>query len=286
MLIDRYLCLHLYLLTLHFSLSSLFAFALLLPPTLIFFLHVPLVQVTRLLRSEQKGKVENVQQASVLAKSKMLRMHSGFIPEESFRMRKKFLIDKHLSQGKEKNPMDAMAMMNDPSMFMDMMKKNMVMVVPQMAMMGWVSYFFSGFIVGKMPFPLTDRFKMMLQRGIELSSLDVTYVSSLSLYILCLFGLRGVLTVALGPNDDADDTKIMQQQMTGGMNAQAQDMKKVYSLQLLTSTLKLLGRECVWRSNIPRQCSLADCPVVHPIRLASVRCQLFNQCHSNTRAAH
>ena len=166
---------------------------------------------------------------------------------------------------------------------------------------------------------------MMLQRGIELSSLDVTYVppartlislgglvqvaanlvsesarllasrvcwltcglcryvSSLSLYILCLFGLRGVLTVALGPNDgatthpparlavshlclcaillqhrsstmssclftqflcvcefadshpsvlcsplDADDTKIMQQQMTGGMNAQAQDMKKVY----------------------------------------------------------
>merc|ERR1711865_368768 len=153
--------------------------------TVMFLVGVLRDRVTRLLRSEQKGKVENVQQASVLAKSKMLR------------------IDKHLSQGKEKNPMDAMAMMNDPSMFMDMMKKNMVMVVPQMAMMGWVSYFFSGFIVGKMPFPLTDRFKMMLQRGIELSSLDVTYVSSLSLYILCLFGLRGVLTVALGPNDDA-----------------------------------------------------------------------------------
>merc|ERR1712195_249902 len=188
--------------------------------TVMFLVGVLRDRVTRLLRSEQKGKVENVQQASVLAKSKMLRMHSGFIPEESFRMRKKFLIDKHLSQGKEKNPMDAMAMMNDPSMFMDMMKKNMEMVVPQMAMMGWVSYFFSGFIVGKMPFPLTDRFKMMLQRGIE--------VSSLSLYILCLFGLRGVLTVALGPNDDADDTKIMQQQMTGGMNAQAQDMKKIF----------------------------------------------------------
>jgi len=27
---------------------------------------------------------------------------------------------------------------------------------------------------------------------------------------------------------DADDTKIMQQQMTGGMNAQAQDMKKIF----------------------------------------------------------
>merc|ERR1711865_93010 len=177
-------------------------------------------RVTRMLRSNPKGKLENVQQSAALAKAKVLRMHSGFIPEESFRMRKKFLIDEHLSKAKEKNPMDAMQMMNDPSMFMDMMKKNMVMVVPQMAMMGWVSYFFSGFIVGKLPFPLTDRFKMMLQRGIDFSSL--------SLYILCLFGLRGVLTVALGPNDDADDTKIMQQQMTGGMNAQAQDMEKIF----------------------------------------------------------
>ena len=32
----------------------------------------------------------------------------------------------------------------------------------------------------------------MLQRGIELPSLDVTYITSLSFYILLLFGLRGV----------------------------------------------------------------------------------------------
>jgi len=29
-----------------------------------------------------------------------------------------------------------------------MMKQNMVMIVPQIAMMGWVSYFFAGFVVG------------------------------------------------------------------------------------------------------------------------------------------
>lgn len=185
-------------------------------------------RVTRLLRSDVKPKLENVQQTQILAKSKMLRINAGFIPEERFRMRKKFLVQEYLSKGKEKSPLDAMQMMNDPSMFMDMMKKNMVMVVPQLLMMGWVSYFFSGFIVGKLPFPLTERFKLMLQRGIELSSLDVTYVSSLSLYILCLFGLRGILMIALGPNDDADDTKIMQQQMSAGMNAQAQDMKKIF----------------------------------------------------------
>jgi hypothetical protein len=35
-------------------------------------------------------------------------------------------------------------------------------------------------IAAKIPFPLTQRFRSMLQRGIELGSLDVTYVSSQS----------------------------------------------------------------------------------------------------------
>ena len=41
-------------------------------------------------------------------------------------------------------------------------------MVPQMAMMGIVNYFFSGFVLGKIPFPLTPSFKGMLQRGISL----------------------------------------------------------------------------------------------------------------------
>merc|ERR1712072_506174 len=158
----------------------------------------------------------------------MLRMHYKYIPASSFSGRREVYSADYLTQAKKKNPMDAMAQMQDPNMMQNMMKQNMVMIIPQIAMMGWVSYFFAGFIVGKIPFPLTERFKLMLQRGIELSSLDVEYVSSLSLYILTLFGLRGILMIALGPNDDADDTKIMQQQMTGGMNAQAQDMKKIF----------------------------------------------------------
>ena len=103
-------------------------------------------------------------------------------------------------------------MLSDPSAMSNMMKNNLGAMVPQMLTMAWVNFFFSGFIVARVPFPLTQRFRGMLQRGVDLPSLDVAYVSSLSWYFLNLFGLRGVLALALG-EATVDDTALMQQQM-------------------------------------------------------------------------
>lgn len=41
----------------------------------------------------------------------------------------------------------------------------------------------------------------MVQRGIELSSLDVSYVTSASIYFLFLFGLRGLFALTLGEDN-------------------------------------------------------------------------------------
>uniref|UniRef100_A0A8C4X2R5 ER membrane protein complex subunit 3 n=1 Tax=Erpetoichthys calabaricus TaxID=27687 RepID=A0A8C4X2R5_ERPCA len=49
------------------------------------------------------------------------------------------------------------------------------------------------FVTTKVPFPLTLRFKAMLQPGIELLSLDGPWVSSAFQCLLNMFGLRKVL---------------------------------------------------------------------------------------------
>jgi hypothetical protein len=98
------------------------------------------------------------------------------------------------------------------------MKTQLVMMVPQMVIMGWINFFFNGFVLGpfgifnikvsrlmgvvsftvKLPFPLTLGFKSMLQRGVETQDMDARWVSSLSWYFLNFFGLNGLYRLLLG----------------------------------------------------------------------------------------
>lgn len=92
----------------------------------------------------------------------------------------------------------------DSSMLTDMMKGNLTNVLPMIVIGGWINWAFSGFVISellthvmpspllcrmllcalltvcgaraaKVPFPLTLRFKPMLQRGIDLLSLDASW---------------------------------------------------------------------------------------------------------------
>jgi len=93
---------------------------------------------------------------------------------------------------------------------MGMMKGNVAMMVPQTLIMGWINAFFSGFVIMKLPFPLTPQFKAMLQSGVGTRDLDVRWVSSLSWYFLTLFGLQPVYNFILGSDNSANQ---MSQQM-------------------------------------------------------------------------
>lgn len=78
--------------------------------------------------------------------------------------------------------------------------------VPQTLTMQWISAFFGEFLVMKLPFPLTTKFKAMLQANVNTYDLDVRWVSSISLYVLLLVGLGGVFHLILGGGNEASQS--------------------------------------------------------------------------------
>ncbi|CAL5063607.1 unnamed protein product [Urochloa decumbens] len=178
--------------------------------------------VSKLMRSPASSPSPDpklVREGQVVIRARNLRSNSQFIPAKAFKARKVYYTNEEnglLHVPKEDAQKAQAAMFSDPNMAMDMMKKNLSMIVPQTLTFAWVNFFFSGFVAAKIPFPLTQRFRGMLQNGIDLSTVDVSYVSSRSWYFLNLFGLRGLFSLILGEENATDDAQKMMQ-MGGGM---------------------------------------------------------------------
>jgi ER membrane protein complex subunit 3 len=145
----------------------------------------------------------------------------------SFNHRKEYLVNgfykgEFLRGGPDSKDTGAANPMSDPAAMegmMGMMKGNMAMMIPQTLIMSWINAFFAGFVILKLPFPLTIRFKQMLQAGVMTRDLDVRWVSSLSWYFLCLFGLQSVFIFILGNENAASQMAQQMQQMNPGAGA-------------------------------------------------------------------
>lgn len=139
---------------------------------------------------------------------------SAALSTSSFESRKSYLVSAFKSGAFLKDPENRgkppANPMTDPAAMegmMGMMKGNMAMMIPQTMIMSWINAVFAGFVVLKLPFPLTIRFKSMLQSGVMTPDLDVRWVSSLSWYFLCLFGLNPIFIFILG-NDNCESLRI------------------------------------------------------------------------------
>jgi len=204
-----------------------------LPIVLITFL-VGIVRhyVAMLLSSQKKVELLQVQDSQAMIRARVLRENGKYLPEQSYQMRRAFFNDEDTGyfktqkrQATQQNPM------TDPSMMTEMLKGNVTNVLPMILIGGWINWTFSGFVTTKVPFPLTLRFKPMLQRGIELQSLDASWVSSALWYFLNVFGLRSIYTLVLGENNAADQSRVMQDQMSGAAMAMPPDPKAAFKTE-------------------------------------------------------
>lgn len=188
---------------------------------------------------------------TIMTRSQKLQSAYTLLSPRGFFMRRSFFLKKegtgHLwerEKDAQENPMDALSkgnpMMN-PNNMAGMLKNNLFMTIMTPLQFGFISYFFTGYIVGKVPFPLTQKFREMLQRGVENNSLDVKYVSALSLYFLTIFGFNSVYKMILSnDSDDAFDpmsdpsmnpTAMMGPMGGGSPFGQPPDMKKMYATE-------------------------------------------------------
>ena len=187
-----------------------------------FFVGVIRHNVSKMVQSTTVGKkieYDGLREAQAVVRATRISQNCGYLTTKGFEKRREYFCDEKtgvFSQESKKSNMQQQ-MLSDPSMLSEMLTKNLNMIVPNMLTMAWVNFFFTGFVVGKVPFPLTQRFRSMLQRGIDLKSLDVTYVSSLSWYFLNFFGLGGVFGLVLG-NNTLNDTQQMRQMSMMGMD--------------------------------------------------------------------
>ncbi|KAK2563203.1 ER membrane protein complex subunit 3 [Acropora cervicornis] len=215
---------------------------LVLDPAIRLWVILPIVMITflvgiirhylsMLLQSKKELDLLQVSDSQALMRSRNLRENAKYIPNESFEMRRHFFNDEGEGffktqdrKGPVKNPI------SDPTMMVDMAKGNITNVLPMILIGGWINWHYSGFITTKVPFPLTLRFKAMLQRGIDLTTLDASWVSSVSWYFINVFGLRSMYSLVLGQDNAADQTRVMQEQMQMQMQM-PQDPSKAFKAE-------------------------------------------------------
>jgi len=109
-------------------------------------------------------------QKQIVGASQRLRGHANYLSDAVYAHKKAFFLHKTAGVLNEALPTTPPnPMLSNPNAMMDMMKGNLVFMVPNFAMMTFVSSFFAGFICLKLPFPLpSNRFKVMLQRDVDL----------------------------------------------------------------------------------------------------------------------
>ncbi|KAM0793589.1 hypothetical protein ACM66B_001023 [Microbotryomycetes sp. NB124-2] len=190
----------------------------------------------------KRHPIKAIREQRALARGALLRNNASHLDPNAFAAFKQhlqqayangsFLQEPPKKEGQEQSKPAPPNPLADPKAMdgmMDMFKKQAVGFLPQTLLMYYISYFFNGFVLTRLPFPLTVRFKAMLQRGIDTPDMDASWVSSVSWYFLCLFGLTPIYRLLLGQDNAADDSLNPMQSIPGQPSQQPSQQQTLQS---------------------------------------------------------
>lgn len=166
------------------------------------------------MKSEIQSKDVDIKVTHALNRSGKLKQNFMYISEKGFKQRKAYFCKEgegFFTQKFENKPADIM----NPNMMGDMVKKNAVNMLYYGLIFVGCGYFFSGFILLKLPFGLTQKFRSMLQQGLNIPYLDISYVSAVSWCFMLVFGLNSIISHFDGKTDFSVLGE-QQKMMTGG----------------------------------------------------------------------
>lgn len=168
--------------------------------------------ITKMLQGDMpqpKIKTESAKASAIddakLQRKQILEANGGLLPFSSFNNKKSYMIQsmlEYVPREEDNDPMAALQNnpMSNPTAMMGMMKGQMFTPIIFSMNFYIIQFFFSGILVGKLNFPLTQTFRNMLQREISVERLSVKYVSGLSLYFLSFMAIMKVLSMFKKPN--------------------------------------------------------------------------------------
>ena len=151
-------------------------------------------------KSEMQNKDIDIKITHGINRSNKLRQNYMYISDKGFKLRKAFYCKEEVgfcAQKIDTRPPDMMNM----GLMGDMIKKQVVNMLYYAITIVGCGYFFSGFILLKLPFGITQKFRSMLQQGLNIPNLDLNFVSAVSWCFMLVFGLNSIIAHFDGKDD-------------------------------------------------------------------------------------
>ncbi|XP_037953561.1 ER membrane protein complex subunit 3-like isoform X2 [Teleopsis dalmanni] len=182
----------------------------------------------------EKPDLAQIVDNHAMRRAYLLNKNGKYLPPDSFFMRRDFFVNEET--GFLTNRIKSKQTLNLEMPMMRTFQIRITELLPMVIVGNFIRKLLSGFVVAKIPFPVTWNFKKLLQPEIFVKEIDNCWISSLAWYILNLAGLNSMCRLVYGHNAETyvNDTEIAKSHMTfKEMNAEL--VNNEYSNYLLES---------------------------------------------------